>query len=69
MKIQKQTIMKQHKLNINQTSMTLSMIKIEESIKLLYDYRINYTFASHLIDTELVSTLSNTELKYFLLNL
>ncbi len=36
---------------------------------ILYDYRINYIFTSHFTDTELVTTLSNTELKYFLLNL
>ncbi len=35
----------------------------------LYDYRINHIFTSHFTDTELVTTLSNTELKYFLLNL
>ena len=33
--LQKQTIIKQHKLNINQTSAFLSIIKIEESIKSL----------------------------------
>ena len=42
--LQKQTIIKQHKLNINQTSAILSIIKIEESIKNIL--RLNFQMVS-----------------------